>query len=367
MVKLKNTDSESFKEYIKNKKVIVFGAGKALETPLYTYFENKDIDQVVDNDRSKWSSHFNHNGKEVYISGPDYFKKQIDLDNTIIFVTSTFYAAEIVEQLDSIKEIDGVECFLAVVIRDTIGEKVPFEFSRGKQRIPKKIHYIWLGGKPLPDEFKENIQSWRKYNPDYEIIRWDESNYDFSKSDYVREAYESKEWGFASNYMRLDIVFNHGGIYLDTDVKALKSFDVLLNDDVFFNMGNSVSTNMGCGFGAKIGGGIIRDMRSILGKVQFIDNSGENNRTPFHVYTDVILKKYGFKLKNQYQKVDSVVLYPREVMSPKTIEGISDDYTEKTISVHLEDGSWKKINESKGQQMLSDLIKNRLGWENSNV
>lgn len=360
MVKLKNTDSESFKEYIKNKKVIIFGAGKALETPLYTYFENKDIDQVVDNDRSKWGSHFNHNGNEVYISGPDYFKEHKGWNNTIIFVTSTFYAAEIVEQLDSIKEIDGVECFLAIVVRDTIGKKVPFEFTRGKQRIPKKIHYIWLGGKPLPDEFKENIQSWRKYNPDYEIIRWDESNYDFSKSDYVREAYESKEWGFASNYMRLDIVFNHGGIYLDTDVIVKKPFDCLLNDRAFFNMGTCVSTNMGCGFGSAAHVSIIKEMMNSFAEDHFLDQFGKPNRKACHTYIDPVLIRHGFKIKNEYQNKDCIALYPREVMSPKTIYDLPDDYTEHTVSVHTESGTWQNSHEISEKNKLTNLLKARL-------
>ena len=62
--------------------------------------------------------------------------------------------------------------------------------------IPKKIHYCWVGGNPLPTSVKKCIASWKKYCPDYEIIEWNENNYDFTKNDYMKDAYEAKKWGF---------------------------------------------------------------------------------------------------------------------------------------------------------------------------
>ena len=72
-----------------------------------------------------------------------------------------------------------------------------------KNRIPKKIHYCWFGGNPLPELAEKCIESWKKNLPDYEIIRWDESNFDFSINDYVKEAYENKKWAFITDYVRL--------------------------------------------------------------------------------------------------------------------------------------------------------------------
>ena len=93
--------------------------------------------------------------------------------------------------------------------------------------IPKKIHYCWFGGNPMPEKDKKCIESWKRYCPDYEIIRWDESNYDVSKNRYMKEAYEEKKWGFVPDYARLDIIYNEGGIYLDTDVELVKNLDDL--------------------------------------------------------------------------------------------------------------------------------------------
>ena len=93
--------------------------------------------------------------------------------------------------------------------------------------IPKKIHYCWFGENPMPDKDLENIESWKKFCPDYEIIRWDESNYDVNKIPYIKEAYECKKYAFVSDYARLDIIYHEGGIYLDTDVEIIKNIDFL--------------------------------------------------------------------------------------------------------------------------------------------
>ena len=91
--------------------------------------------------------------------------------------------------------------------------------------IPKKISYCWFGGNPLPEKITKCIESWKKYCPDYEIIRWDETNYDVNKIPFVRDAYKEKKWAFVSDYARLDIIYNQGGIYLDTDVELVKNID----------------------------------------------------------------------------------------------------------------------------------------------
>lgn len=75
--------------------------------------------------------------------------------------------------------------------------------------IPKKLHYCWVGGNPLPTSVKKCIASWKKYCPDYEIIEWNENNYDFTKNQYMKDAYEAKKWGFVPDYARVDIIYQH--------------------------------------------------------------------------------------------------------------------------------------------------------------
>ena len=97
-----------------------------------------------------------------------------------------------------------------------------------KKVIPKIIHYCWFGGNELSELAKKCISSWRKYCPDYEIIEWNESNFDINLCQYVREAYKEKKWAFVSDYARFWILYNFGGIYMDTDVELIKSIDDLV-------------------------------------------------------------------------------------------------------------------------------------------
>lgn len=99
--------------------------------------------------------------------------------------------------------------------------------------IPKKLHYIWLGGGQMSTMMKDCMSTWAKVCPDYEIVKWDETNYDISKSHIVEQALKSKNWALAADVMRADILYKHGGIYLDTDIELLKSFDNLLHHSFF--------------------------------------------------------------------------------------------------------------------------------------
>lgn len=85
--------------------------------------------------------------------------------------------------------------------------------------MPKVIQYCWFGNSPLSELAQECITSWKKYCPEYEIKEWNESNFDVNCCDFVKEAYEMKKWAFVSDYARLKIIYEQGGIYLDTDVR----------------------------------------------------------------------------------------------------------------------------------------------------
>ena len=104
--------------------------------------------------------------------------------------------------------------------------------------IPKKIHYCWFGGNPLPEDAQKYLESWKKFCPDYEIIRWDEKNFDINQLPYVQEAFKAKKWAFITDYVRLYALYNYGGIYMDTDVEVLKSLDSFLELKAFSGFEN---------------------------------------------------------------------------------------------------------------------------------
>lgn len=363
MLKIKNCGPIEFKKYAKNKRIYVWGAGTALESCLDIYFSGQSVQLILDSNSKLWGKTVQHNSGAVPIGGKDLLLQHIKkhgIENSLLMITSPYYGPEIIADLDKFPELDDLECYLQVIIRAT-RENVPsFSFSRGKQFIPKKIHYIWIGGKPLPKEFEANIATWKKYNPDYEIIGWNESNYDFKKCDYIKEAYESKCYSFASNYARLDIVHEHGGIYLDTDVECVANFDKLLNDKAFFNMGCADRINMGCGFGSVADSNVLKDMLATFSGNHFLLQDGTPGRRSFSTFVNPILRQYGFELENYYQNINGIVLYPCEVMSPKTINGMPDFTSENTVSIHQESGTWQNDAEWAGLAKLEKFIKERV-------
>ena len=108
----------------------------------------------------------------------------------------------------------------------------------------KTIHYCWFGKNPKSKLILKCIDSWRKHCPDYEIKEWNEENFDVNCCDYVREAYEAKKWAFVSDYCRFYVLYNYGGIYLDTDVELLKPLDILSEDFVGFENQNRVNSGL---------------------------------------------------------------------------------------------------------------------------
>ena len=99
--------------------------------------------------------------------------------------------------------------------------------------IPKKIHYIWFGKGEKNDRIKHCIESWKKYLPDYEIIEWNEDNFDVNYNEFTKKAYEEKKWAYVSDVARLWILYNEGGIYMDTDVEVYKPLDEFLDNKGF--------------------------------------------------------------------------------------------------------------------------------------
>lgn len=116
--------------------------------------------------------------------------------------------------------------------------------------IPKVIHYCWFGRGEKPELFYKCLESWKKYCPGWEIIEWNEENFDVNFCPYASKAYREKRWGFLSDVARLQIVLENGGVYLDTDVELLNPIDELLEYGAWFGYGSATEINTGSGFGA---------------------------------------------------------------------------------------------------------------------
>lgn len=210
--------------------------------------------------------------------------------------------------------------------------------------IPKIIHYCWVGNAPKPKSVLYCIESWKKFCPDYEIREWNESNYDFSKNLYMKQAYDAKKWGFVPDYARLDIVYEYGGIYLDTDVELIKGFDEMLNQTAFMGFENTGDdeyfVNCGHGFGAEPHHEIIGAARDLYNHIQFINEDSTYNMLPSPHYTTQALKKYGLVQENRDQKLSDMMVYASDVLCPKSFRTGEIHKTVRTVSIHHFTASW---------------------------
>ena len=124
--------------------------------------------------------------------------------------------------------------------------------------IPKVIHYCWYGYAAKPEYFERCYASWKKYAPEYEIVERNESNTNIQAHPFMKKAYESKKWAFVSDIARLQVVYDHGGIYLDTDVELRAPLDNLLEYSAFFFYDVNGNINTGLGFAAEKGNALVK-------------------------------------------------------------------------------------------------------------
>ena len=205
--------------------------------------------------------------------------------------------------------------------------------------IPKVIHYCWFGGNDIPDEFKKYMDSWKTWCPDYTIKRWDEDNFDINICKYVKEAYEQKKWAFVSDYVRLYVLYNEGGVYVDTDVEILRNIDEFLKHDAFSGFESSEFIPTGIMASKKefpLFGELLKlyDDRSFL-----LKNGTMDLTTNCSIITDFCMEK-GLVLNCKKQNIMGFELYPPEYFCPKNPNNGKMKMTENTYCIHHFAGSW---------------------------
>ena len=209
--------------------------------------------------------------------------------------------------------------------------------------IPKIIHYCWFGGSPKPKLAEKCMASWKKYCPDYEIIEWNEGNYDISTAPvYVRQAYAAKKWAFVTDFVRLDVVYNHGGIYLDTDVELLKNIDFLLYNSAYFGFEDEKQIATGLGFGAEKNNEILQELMDDYKDIPFIKANGDFDLTPCPKRNTKIFLKHGLRLDDSEQLLDGKIrILPTTFLCPINDSMGTKTITGETVSIHHFAASWE--------------------------
>lgn len=223
--------------------------------------------------------------------------------------------------------------------------------------IPKVIYYAWFGEKKKPDSVKHNIRSWKKFNPSYRIVEINETNFNLTKFHFVEQAYYAKKWAFVSDVARIAVIYQNGGIYLDTDVEAIKSFDFLLKNFAFWGLENSDAVNTGLMFGAEKGYRTLNQILERYASLNFVDNEHISEVMTVPIVSKILMK-HGFRVGNHLQRLDDKsIIYPTSFFAPYHFWG-GGRLSKQTVSIHHYSGSW--LDDKKGLKSLS--LKNLKRW-----
>lgn len=191
----------------------------------------------------------------------------------------------------------------------------------------------------MPELANKCIKSWQKYCPDYEIIEWNESKFDFSCCAYAKEAYEAKKWAFVADYVRLKVMIEYGGIYMDTDVEVVKPLDVLLKEKAFlgFEEEEYVATAiMACEKNFALFDVFLKS----YDERYFLNADGTYDLTTNVVEITNFLLEHGFLLNNREQTIEGLTIYPKDYFSPKNHKTKKIECTDNTYAIHHFAGSW---------------------------
>lgn len=238
--------------------------------------------------------------------------------------------------------------------------------------IPKIIHYCWLSNDPYPELISHCIETWKKFLPDYQIMLWDLNRFDISKSLWVKQAFESRKYAFAADYIRCYALYQYGGIYLDSDVEVVKSFNDLLDLPYFIGVDCSDALEPAI-MGFEKGNKLFSDMLQYYDNNKFILNDGRLNVVPLPKVMREVASEY-----LSFNKISSTIeyeynslvlnLYPCTYFSPKRQDNFKIIKSNDTYTIHHFNGAWyskkqllfraiSKVLGHKFAVKLSELIK----------
>lgn len=201
-----------------------------------------------------------------------------------------------------------------------------------KNKIPKKIHFVWVGGNPYPKDIQRCMKSWKKYLKDYEIKEWNESNFDINSHPFCKAAYEAKKWAYVSDYIRAYALYTEGGVYLDTDNLVVDNIDDLLNNKAFVGYETDEFPFTAC-FGAVKGHPLLKKILDYYKDAEFrFDKKNQLKEVNTKIVANILINDFGCKIGNKEQVLkDDIKVYPKEVLC---------NPSSKSKVIHIFTGTW---------------------------
>lgn len=215
-----------------------------------------------------------------------------------------------------------------------------------EEYISKIIHYSWFGGKKKSEFIEKCIATWRKYLPEYEIIEWNEDNFDLEGHTFAKEAYEAGKYAFVSDYVRVYAIYHYGGIYFDTDIEVRRDFSDKLVGAKFviaFELPKSLMTGF---FAAEKENPAVKEILDYYDNTRFYNEDGTMKLTPNPIIFARETEKFGLVFNGQYQEIgDGMRIFPNEVFGGYNVYDMIYTITENTVLVHHYTASWRTVRE----------------------
>lgn len=335
----------SFEDYfaaIRDKKVIIYGAGQLLKNIGKNYeelFPSDRIRYIVDKNEKKTEKKYQLNGTLLDIKTVNEFICDNGID-TVLLIAIFNGLDSVMRELNSYESLKDLPFFvLPQMISSHIDEI--YDFSKLKpaviENIPKKIHCCWFSGEKKDPLSELCLESWKRFCPDYEIIEWNTKNYDVEKNDFMFGAYKAKRWASVADYARFDVVKTYGGIYLDFDVELYQNLDCVLGNDFFIGFDGARAIEAAA-FGGKKNSNVASEFLSIFGALEF--PCDQRLVIPQPVYLTDFFKSKGMLVNGRHQQLDGATIYPKNSFSG--MDYYTDDMVkDKTmLGYHHRAASW---------------------------
>ncbi|MCL2720027.1 MAG: hypothetical protein FWD47_01635 [Treponema sp.] len=214
--------------------------------------------------------------------------------------------------------------------------------------IEKAIHYVWLGSKEVPERFTFFIENWKHLHPEWEIIKWNEQNFDCESNDWIKLAMEQKNYPLAADVIRSWVLLNHGGVYLDTDIELFKPLDELTAENDFI-IGYETDLWFGCAVLASKKGH--RIMHEVYNRYLTPRKKLGSNMLCVFNFSEVIKRLYGIKLDGKTKKLpDNAQLLSTDYFFPQNYMTRITKMTENTVAMHHYSSAWHSKGKLKGQK-----------------
>lgn len=361
-------------QYIKdkNKKIYVYGAGMIGKIVIPDYLVRNNIqDKIelyIDADKRKQGNTVNVGKRKIRICSLEDVKEWNE--NILLIITNSNYSA-VVSKFDSLECMNCIDTVIYPIIqslyiknRTKCTSDILEDYC--SEKIPKVIHYCWFSGKTIPDYLKRCMESWNEVCSDYEIKRWDESNYDIEKNAYMKQAYEEQKWGFVPDYARLDILYNYGGFYIDTDVQLVKSLETLRQQGAFCGVEKWGNINMGGCSGAVPHHPMIKKMLDSRENVPFKYEDGTLNLNTCGIYETEPFIELGMRVDNTTQRINDMTVFSSDYFHPYDYMSGETIITKNTYSIHHFNGGWldEKSRDSRRRTIVEyKKLLQRMGYD----